>query len=171
MTAPTATAPISQIAFGDLAHELSSTRRILERVPDGRNDWAPHDKSMSLLRLASHVADLPRFALAMLDRDELDIADGSFVTPKLETRDALLAHFDEGAAALTNALNAADADALARPWTFRRGEHVILSRPRGALVRGMGINHLIHHRAQLQVYLRLLGVPVPGLYGPSADER
>ena len=172
MTAsPTAAPPIAQLAFGDLAHELASTRRILDRVPDGRHDWAPHAKSMTLGKLANHVADMPRFTLAIADRDELDLADKGFALPAAQTRAELLAHFDQGAAALTDAVARLDADALARTWTLRAGDHVILAMPRGALIRGMGINHLVHHRAQLQVYLRLLDVPVPGLYGPSADER
>jgi uncharacterized damage-inducible protein DinB len=168
---PTTAAPIAQLAFGDLAHELASTRRLLERVPDGRNDWAPHAKSMTLGRLAAHVADMPHFALAIVERDELDLLAGDHRSPAAATTTERLAHFDAGVAALTTAVAALDADALARVWTLRRGAHVVLAQPRGALVRVMGINHLVHHRGQLQVYLRLLDVPVPGLYGPSADER
>ena len=171
MTAPTAPAPIARTVFGDLAHELASTRRVLERVPDGNADWTPHAKSMTLGKLAAHVADMPRFTQVIVDQEELDFAKGTYHTPALATRDELLAHFDAGAASLQAAVATLDADALARTWTLRSGDHVILAAPKGALVRGMGINHLVHHRAQLGVYLRLLGVPVPGLYGPSADER
>lgn len=165
------TPSVGQLAFGDLAHELASTRRVLERVPDGKHDWAPHEKSMSLGQLANHVADMPQFMLAMVERDELDFKTTEYKLPTAETRADMLAHFDAGAARLANAVAVLDAEALAQTWTMRSGDHVILAKPRGALVRGMGINHLVHHRAQLGVYLRLLDIPLPALYGPSADER
>ena len=173
MTAPAAPqAPsIAQLAFSDVRHELASTRRVLERLPEGQLDYAPHEKSMTLGRLASHVADMTYFTLAILEREELDFAKKDYPFFAGSTRDEIVAHFDAGAAALTRAVDALDADAFGQPWTLRSGEHVIFTQPRGVLVRGMGINHLVHHRAQLGVYLRLLGIPVPGLYGPSADER
>ena len=168
MTAPAAV-PAAQLLFGDLDHELANTRRILERVPDGRGDWQPHEKSMTLGKLAAHLAELPRFPLSMLQTDDLDLS--SFRFGSYPTTADLLAAFDEGSAALRAALAAADYDALAANWTLRMGDQVLLQGPRGALVRGLGINHLVHHRAQLGVYLRLLGIPIPGLYGPSADEQ
>ena len=172
MTAPDTLSPsLAQLAFSDLGHELASTRRILERVPDGKFDFAPHGKSMTLGRLASHVADMTYFTLAILERDELDFAKNDYPRFAATTQAELLAHFDAGAAALERAVDALDLERFGQPWTLRSGEHVIFTRPRGGLVRGMGINHLVHHRAQLGVYLRLLEVPVPGLYGPSADER
>ena len=171
MTAPAATPPLAQLAFGDLAHELANTRRLLERVPDGNDDWRPHDRSMTLGRLASHVADMPWFTHVIVARDELDFAKGDYKQPTARTTAERLAHFDEGAAALTQGVAGLDAEALAFTWTLRSGDHVILQMPRGALIRTMGINHLVHHRAQLGVYLRLLGVAIPGFYGPSADER
>ena len=173
MTAPDTlqAPPVAQLAYSDLQHELASTRRVLERVPDGQFDFTPHEKSMTLGRLASHVADMTYFTLAILDRDELDFAQEAYTFFAGSTQAELLAHFDAGAAALSKAVAALDMEGFGFKWTLRNGEHVILPAPRGVLVRGMGINHLVHHRAQLGVYLRLLGIPVPGLYGPSADER
>ena len=173
MTAPAAPqAPsFAQLAYSDLRHELASTRRILERVPDGQSDFSPHVKSMTLGRLASHVADMTYFTLAIVEREGLDFAKKDYPFFAAGTRDEILAHFDAGAAALTRAVDTIDAESFGQPWTLRNGEHVIFTQPRGVLVRGMGINHLVHHRAQLGVYLRLLGIPVPGLYGPSADEQ
>jgi uncharacterized damage-inducible protein DinB len=125
---------------------------------------------MSLGRLATHVAELPKFALSIVRDDELDFMKIGYKPTTLATTAEILTLFDEGARAWQEAVAATDFAALSRPWTLRRGEHVILSLPKAGLVRSMGISHLIHHRAQLSVYLRLLHIPVPGLYGPSADE-
>lgn len=157
-------------AYSDIAHELASTRRILARVPDGRFDWAPHKKSMTLGRLATHLAELPRFAVVFFEGDEMDLATSGWTARTLSTTADILALFDENAAAMQAAVAAADGAALGRTWTLRNGDHVILSQQKGALIRTMGISHIVHHRGQLSVYLRLLDVPVPGLYGPSADE-
>jgi len=179
MTAPTTTetpalpfgaTSAGQLLYGDLAHELAATRRVLERVPDGKSDWKPHGKSMSLGRLATHVAEVPKFALSIIENDGMDLASRDYKPSALPTTAEILALFDQGARQWQEAVAAADFAALARPWTLRRGDKVIMSQPKAALVRGMGINHLVHHRSQLGVYLRLLDVPVPGLYGPSADE-
>jgi uncharacterized damage-inducible protein DinB len=173
MTAPAATQTLSpaQYVFVDLEPELASTRRVLERVPDGQFDWKPHDKSMSLGRIAAHVAELPDFARMILVGDEFDFAKGQYVPVQAKTTAEVLAAFDDKAAALREAVAAATAESLAGTWTLRNGAHVIVSGNRAALARTMGMNHIMHHRSQLSVYLRLLGVPVPGLYGPSADER
>jgi uncharacterized damage-inducible protein DinB len=166
-----ATAAPSQLLFADVAQEMRTTRRMLERVPADRADWKPHDKSMSLGRLAAHVAELPGFAIAIMAMDEMDFAKGQYVPVPFESTEQLLGVFDERAAQAQAAIASADWDALARTWTLRSGEHVILQGPKGTLVRTLVMSHLVHHRAQLGVYLRLLGVAVPGTYGPSADEQ
>jgi len=164
--------PVRQLALGDLAHELAQTRRILERVPADRFTWKPHDKSYSLGGLAEHVARLPFFALIIATRDELDFMKGLGLERKEpKTTDDLLTAFDEGVAKLTAAIDGVDDARMTATFTMRRGDHVILAAPRFAALRSMGISHLIHHRGQLSVYLREVGVPVPGMYGPSADER
>lgn len=171
MTAPASPASAAQQLFVDFEAEMASTRRILERVPDGKFDWKPHEKSMSLGRLAGHVAELPDFARQILAHDEFDFSKGQYVAVQAKTTAELLAAFDEKSAALRETIADTDAEALAGTWTLRSGAHVIVSGPRAKLARTAGFNHILHHRAQLAVYLRLLDVPVPGLYGPSADEQ
>lgn len=143
---------------------------MLERVPDDRLDWRPHAKSGTLGGLAAHVAQLPAFALTMIQLTEVDLATLKRSTDPVG-RAALLAAFDRNADALRGALDGATDDDLRATWTMRYGERVIVSGPRITMLRRMGISHIVHHRGQLSVYLRLLDVPVPGLYGPSADER
>lgn len=169
----TVSPPLSlrDIALADLEAELTSTRRILDRVPDDKLSWRPHVKSSTLNRLAAHVAELPGFALAMLVAPELDLARPRERAGDPDSHDAILAAFDKAAARLTQALAAASDDFLREEWTLRAGDRVIYRAPRVSALRTMGISHLVHHRGQLSVYLRLLDVPVPGLYGPSADER
>jgi uncharacterized damage-inducible protein DinB len=164
--------PLQQLAFGDLDHELASTRRMLESVPEEHFDWKPHQKSWSLGQLALHLSNLVFWQISILRQDEFDFASAppaAIAGP--ESREELLRTFDENAAALKEAMSKTGEAALGTPWTLRRGEQVLLRRPRGGVLRSVGISHMIHHRGQLSVYLRLLDVPVPGLYGPSADEQ
>ena len=156
--------------YADLDQELAATRRVLERVPFEHWDWKPHEKSFSLGRLATHLAELPRFAEAMATTEELDMAAVPFTPTVVKNRDELLALFDERAASMRRVVAALDADALAGHWRLRMGDTVYLDAPRSLLLRQHGVSHPVHHRAQLTVYLRLLNVPVPGLYGPSADD-
>jgi len=166
---PTSATP-AELLFGDLAAELATTRRILERVPDGKADWHPHEKSMTLGRLATHLAELPRFARTLLETEELDWATFEYVPRTLETTAERLALFDAESAAMRAAVEGMTWETVGSRWVMRAGDHVILQGPRGQLLRSIGLSHMVHHRAQLGVYLRLLGVPVPGVYGPSADE-
>ena len=156
--------------YADLELELAATRRVLERVPFEHWDWRPHAKSFTLGRLATHLAELPRFAEVMATRDELDMAAMSDAPSQVDSREALLALFDERAASMRRAVASLDAERLAGNWRLRMGDAVLLDAPRSLLLRQHGISHPVHHRAQLTVYLRMLDVPVPGLYGPSADD-
>jgi uncharacterized damage-inducible protein DinB len=161
----------SQLLLEDYDAEMASTRRLLERIPE-TPDYKPHDKSMPIGRLAMHVAHLPVFARYILTEPGMDMANSKLPHPDLtfRTRDAMLADFDAAAAETRKLLaSASDAD-LAANWRFSFGDHLISDRPRSTTYRLMFFNHLIHHRAQLGVYLRLNDIPVPGLYGPSADE-
>jgi uncharacterized damage-inducible protein DinB len=176
MTSPSTTAdPLTSetpysLLFSDLEQELATTRRILERVPDGKEDWRPHDKSMTLGKLSSHVAQLPGFGIMMLTTDEFDRAAGA-PPDKLPSNTAdRLALFDDLSAKLLSLVQNLTWDDAMRTWRFRFGDRVVANGPRAKLIRTMVITHLAHHRAQLGVYLRLLGVPIPGSYGPSADE-
>ena len=150
-------------------HEMSKTRTVLERVPDDRFDWKPHARSFSLGALATHVATLPTWATETLTRSEIDIG-GQPPLSALPSRSDILAAFDTHVAASRAALtNRTDAELLAM-WSLKRNGKTIFSMPKAAVLRSFVLSHLIHHRGQLTVYLRLLDVPVPAIYGPSADE-
>lgn len=152
--------------------EMALTRCVLERVPEDRFVWQPHPKSWPLGALATHVAWLGSWAALTLQSEELDLASPAAPpSPKpVSTRAALLALFDTMLVAARSALLQADATRLDQPWTLRAGEQEIFTLPRRAVLRTFVLNHLIHHRGQLEVYLRLNDVPLPALYGPSADE-
>lgn len=154
----------------ELDQEIASTRRMLERVPNDRLDFRPHEKSYSLLELASHISNLPSWAPMTLTTTELDL-DQSFDRKVPTTTEEIVAELDRNAAEARTAIEKATPDDLGVPWTLRMGEQVFFTMPRAAVLRSFVLNHLIHHRAQLGVYLRLLDVPVPGMYGPSADDE
>ncbi|HSW30497.1 MAG TPA: DinB family protein [Longimicrobiales bacterium] len=149
--------------------EMDNTRKVLERIPAGSMDFRPHARSWTLRELAGHVANIPAWAHVTLGTTELDFAQ-PFPRPRLDTPADILALFDGERALSRAALEEATGDDLGVPWTLRAGEQVLFTMPRGAVLRTFVMNHVIHHRAQLTVYLRLLDVPVPGMYGPSADE-
>jgi uncharacterized damage-inducible protein DinB len=165
---------IGQMMLGEFDQEMQNTRKILERVPEEKWSWKPHEKSGTVGWLASHVATLPSWLSMTLKTEELDYAPvggPSFKPPKTDNRKELLAEFDKCAAESRAALAKATDQDMMKDWTLLAGGQKIFSMPRIACIRGFVMNHLIHHRAQLGVYYRLLGVPVPGLYGPSADEQ
>src|SRR5215216_5770863 len=150
-------------------HEMTVTRKVLERVPDDKFAWKPHARSMSLGELAQHVATIPMWGHMTLTQPELDVA-GQPQLPKATSRAELLAGFDERVKETRAALTGtSDAEMLA-PWALKRGGQTIFSMPKAAVWRSFVLSHLIHHRGQLSVYLRLNDVPVPSIYGPSADE-
>lgn len=149
-------------------HEFGETRKALERVPEEKFDWKPHDKSWSLHDLAAHLAEVPAWVAPTIQVDTLDIDDYERVVP--ETKDEILAAFDENVGAAREVLAATPGETFGEMWKMIMGGEVALEMPKGAVLRSFVMNHNIHHRAQLGVYLRLLGVAVPGHYGPSADE-
>lgn len=150
-------------------HEMTTTRRVLERVPDDRLAWKPHQKSMSLGQLATHLSSLPWWGQVTLEQSELDL-EGSPQQPEATSRAQLLEKFDGNVTATRAALaGRSDAEMMA-PWALKRGGQTIFSMPKAAVLRSFMLSHLVHHRGQLSVYLRLLDVPVPSIYGPSADE-
>ncbi|HEX8391507.1 MAG TPA: DinB family protein [Longimicrobium sp.] len=169
-TATTTEHSIARTALADLEPELAATRRVLERVPTDQLGWKPHPKSFSIGDLASHVANLTGWTSVILTSDELDLAtQGKQSSP--ESSAAILAMFDENAAAVRGAITGAADATMQGQWTLRVGDHVILQMPRVAVIRSMVLNHIIHHRAQIGVYLRMLDIPVPATYGPTADEQ
>jgi uncharacterized damage-inducible protein DinB len=162
--------PMVQSLLPEFDHEMATTRTLLAAVPEARADWQPHAKSMSLGRLAAHLANMPAWAIATLQQDELDLsAPGVATQPPFESIAATLTRFDtlvrSGRAALAETPDAA----LLAPWTLKHGGHTLFTMPRGGVFRTWVMSHMIHHRGQLSVYLRLLDVPVPAVYGPTAD--
>src|SRR5437016_2577077 len=164
---------IGQSLLGEFDQEMQNTRKILERVPDDKWNWKPHEKSGTVGWLASHVATMVEWLPMTIKTEEFDYAPvggPTYQAPKIENRKELLAEFDKNVSAARTALaSVSDADIM-KNWKLLAGGQEIFTMPRVACIRGMVLNHLIHHRAQLTVYFRLIGVPVPGLYGPSADE-
>jgi uncharacterized damage-inducible protein DinB len=155
-------------------NEMANTRTVLERLPEDRFDWQPHARSMTLGRLANHLADLPGWGVMTLGMDSFDLAPPGgegHTSPTHTTRQELLATFDANVGKTRELLEKTDDTAFAQPWTFLVGGEERFTLPRVAVLRGMLFNHIIHHRGQMTVYLRLNEVPVPGLYGPSADEQ
>jgi uncharacterized damage-inducible protein DinB len=150
--------------------EMANTRKALERVPDDKLTFKPHEKSFSLRDLAAHISNIPTWTEVTLTTTELDL-DEPFDRTLPESRDDMLAHFDRAVASGRAVLEKTSADDMQVDWTLRTGEQVWFTQPRAAIFRSFVMSHLIHHRAQLTVYLRLLDVPVPGMYGPSADEQ
>ena len=164
---------INQALLSELEHEFATTRRVLERVPTDKFDWAPHTKSMKAGRLASHIAEMNTWIEATVHHDSLDLApvDG----PKWEafhakTSEELLEFFDKHVAKAKTALAGCDDAAMMGTWSLMMGGKVMMSMPRVACLRTFCMNHVYHHRGQLSVYLRLLDISVPSIYGPSADE-
>lgn len=153
-------------------HEAATTRRLLERVPEQEFAWKPHEKSMSLGQLAGHLANLPSWGRSILGAEFYDLATaGDDARPKAPaSREALLKEFDEKIAGARQMIAAAgDPELLAR-WSLKRGGQEMFSMPRISALRSFVMNHMIHHRGQLSVYLRLQNVPLPPIYGPTADE-
>ncbi len=163
---------IAELLVAELDQEMAGTRRALERVPEGQNDWKPHEKSMALGYLAGLTATMPGWIVSMVEEEALDLeAPGRYRTIVFESREELLAAFDREVAAARAALQPArDEHLLTTSWRLMMADRVLLKSTRYEAVRVSALNHLYHHRAQLTTYLRLNEKPVPSLYGPSADE-
>ena len=158
--------------IGELKHESSLTRKMLERVPLDKKDWKPHEKSMTLGRLASHVADVTHWISDIISIDDFDFTKDFNFNPRIATTsEELLELFQTTLDKAISDLSTVDETELEKNWTVRRGEQVMFVTSKKISIRNWTMNHMIHHRGQLSVYLRLLDVPVPGMYGPSADER
>lgn len=154
----------------ELKQEAATTRRLLERVPEDKLDWKPHEKSMTLGRLAGHVAELASLLGPVLGADGLDFASGKYQPLNATSVAEILEKFDKNIADGVEGLKGLDDSRAFDKWRLSSGERVIFEGPRVAVMRGLVLNHVIHHRGQLSVYLRLLDVPLPSIYGPTADE-
>ena len=162
--------PLSELLLAEFDAEMKTTRTMLERVPEDKKDFAPHPKSMPLNKLAPHVAQLAGFGVSVLTTPELDFSKGSYKPVPFESAQQLLQVFDKGAAEVRAALKNVPDEAWTQNWKLSFQGKPIFSGSRFLAYRQMFLNHLVHHRAQLGVYLRLNGKPLPATYGPSADD-
>lgn len=161
---------VSELLLVEFNEEVSKTRKTLERVPEDKRAFVPHSKSMPLDRLAALVAQLPEFGVILLTTPELDFGQGKFTPLKFESAPQLVRAFDEGSAQLRSALRNTQESAWTEPWKLSMKGTVLFQGSRFLGYRQMFLNHLVHHRAQLGVYLRMNAIQVPAIYGPSADE-
>ncbi|HSK73126.1 MAG TPA: DinB family protein [Pyrinomonadaceae bacterium] len=161
---------LGQTLAAELKHEAVSTRKMLERVPEDKFDWQPHEKSMKLGRLASHVAEISHWVNAALTQDELDFATSDYKPETANSARDLVEIFDKTVGEAAGLLENVSDEDIMRKWRLRNGEKIFFELPKIAVIRSMVLNHLIHHRGQLSVYLRLNDVPLPSVYGPTADE-
>lgn len=169
----TGTAPgtgMNQAIIGELQHESAVTRTVLERVPTDKMDYKPHEKSMAFGQLASHIAEMYEWFDSTLNDTELDFATIDYKPFIAESTEQLLEYFDSVVDKSIGFLKKASDEDLMTEWTMRNGDQVYLSMPRVQVIRSFMLNHIVHHRGQLSVYLRLNDIPVPSIYGPSADE-
>jgi len=163
--------PLKDSFIGELKFESTLTKKMLERVPLDKMDWKPHEKSMTLGRLATHTAETTRWIKTILSADEFDFSTATFKPYVASSTEELVKILTDHVDAAIEALSKATDEDFEKKWSIKRGEQVIMSPLKKVAIRGWGFSHTYHHRGQLSVYLRLLGVPVPGMYGPSADER
>src|SRR5258707_660451 len=164
---------INQALMPEFEHEMANTRKTLERIPEDKFGWKPHEKSMALGHLAVHLTEILVWAGHTLEQDSIDVApEGGqpYQPPKANTRREVLDLFDKNMASARAKLAATTDEQFMKPWSLLSGGKTLMTMPRVAVFRSFVMNHGIHHRAQLGVYLRLNNVPVPAIYGPSADE-
>ncbi|MDP8988784.1 MAG: DinB family protein [Acidobacteriota bacterium] len=160
---------IKDALLPEFDNEMATARRVIERVPDGKFAYKPHEKSMTMGRLASHIAEMPNWATSGITLDALDLASG-YKPFEAASRAELLAAFDKNVVAARSAIAGASDETFMKNWSLKSGDKNLMTMPKIAVVRTFVMNHLIHHRGQLSVYLRLNNVAVPSIYGPSADE-
>jgi uncharacterized damage-inducible protein DinB len=157
--------------IGELRQEAATTKRVLERVPSDKLSWKPHPKSMSLGQLAFHIATIPGGIAKIAQADEFDVSTANFNFPPPKDTAEILAALDANLKAAEAYLGELDDSAATRSWRMKRGEKEIFAMPRIAMLRMILLSHWYHHRGQLSVYLRMLDVPIPSIYGPSADDN
>ncbi len=162
---------LAQTLLAEVKHEAANTRKLLALVPFDKADFKPHEKSMTLKRLVTHVTEITGWWKECLLLDELDFAKDSSKPKEYHSTEDILAHHDELVANAEKILSEVSDNEFAKPWTMRSGEQVYFTMPKGQVVRTWCLNHLFHHRGQLVVYLRLLNIPLPGMYGPTADDQ
>lgn len=162
---------IVQILVDELKTEADNTRKLLECVPEDKKDWKPHEKSFTLARMAGHVAEIPGWIYHIVELEEFDIRKNNFERFVFESKEQLMAAFEKKIKEAEDILNNTTDEHLQKSWSFLADGKLIYQNARYKELRKWAFSHLVHHRAQLGLYLRLLDVPIPGMYGPSADDR
>ena len=160
---------IKDALLPEFDHEMATARKVIERVPADKFGYKPHEKSMTMGRLASHIAEMPTWAVTGITVDSLDLA-GGYAPFEPATSAELLTAFDKNVAGACSAIAGASDETFMKNWSLKRGDVTLMTMPKIAVVRSFVLNHVIHHRGQLSVYLRLNNISVPSIYGPSADE-
>lgn len=163
--------PMIDAVLAEFQHEAATTRRLLERVPEQKFDWKPHEKSMTLGQLTHHIAEMPGWMAVVGHQDELDMAQEQERPEPPTSTSQLLELYDQSVETFRQKAAGLSDGEMMKPWKLRSGEEIHFEIPRAAAVRTFILNHLVHHRGQLSVYLRLLEVPLPSIYGPTADDR
>jgi uncharacterized damage-inducible protein DinB len=162
---------LNQAFIAELKHESAQTKKLLERVPDTLFDYKPHEKSMTMKALATHLAEIPSWIEPTISGDEIDFGKMEYKPPVINNNAELMKLFEESLKTGIAGLEKADDANLAGIWTAKNNDVVVFAMPRAQVIRGMMLSHIIHHRAQLGIYLRLNDIPLPPVYGPTADEK
>lgn len=158
---------LQQILIPEFQYEVTLTEKFIKRIPQDKMDWRPHPKSMSMRELANHLAEIPQWVVAIMEKEELDLEE--YKSPDHKDTEDIVRLLRNGASSAESSLRKPD-EAYETIWRLRKGDHTLIEMPRMNVLRTMALNQLPHHRAQLGVYFRLLDLPVPSTYGPSADE-
>lgn len=162
--------PIAQALLPEFDYEMATTRKMLERFPEDKSDWKPHDTCMTLGRLAGHVSEIASWVVPTIAQDKL-VLDSSFTPRVIKSRAEALKQFDDSVKTSRESIAGASDETLLKPWSLVAGDKPVLTMPRVAVLRSFVMNHMIHHRGQLAAFYRIAGVPIPSLYGPSKDEQ
>jgi uncharacterized damage-inducible protein DinB len=162
---------IAQALLPEFDHEMATTRKMLERFPEEKVDWKPHDTCMTLGRLAGHVAEIPAWTIPTIAQEKLELDPSTFTPSVLNSRTETLKKFDETVTAARATIAGASDEALMKPWSLVVAGKTVMTLPKAAVLRSFVMSHMIHHRGQLAAFYRIAGVPVPSIYGPSKDEQ
>jgi len=169
-TTAAASNSIATALIAELEHEGATTRKVLERIPPETFDWKPHKKSMTMGRLATHVAEMHGWTKLTVEQPELDFSKFDYKPFEPKTTDELIQHFEKSFNEAIESLKGASDEIWFEPWSLKNGETTYFTMPKVVVMRSMVLNHIVHHRGQLSVYLRENNIPLPAMYGPSADE-
>ncbi|HSY76183.1 MAG TPA: DinB family protein [Bacteroidia bacterium] len=161
---------MTEMFLKEMAQEAETTRKMLSRIPEDKYDWKPHTKSMSVKQLAGHIAELPEWISMAINSDELDFAKIPYAPKEVKTNKEVLAILEKALAGAKTDLEKAKDDIMGKEWVMRSGKDIYYTASKGDVIR-MTFSQIVHHRAQMGVFLRLLNVPIPASYGPSADEH